>query len=165
MTASLNATISKLTWSFPPDRIGDTFRWKSENVSTAEVSEAVGDHPSITEANCYGVQLPNHDGRAGCAALVLRDDRTTLDANLCRDLAQHSRKRLPKYAVPIFLRVMRHVETTGTHKHQKVKLREEGADPGKVGEDELFWLEPGAEEYRRFGQGEWKRIVGGGAKL
>lgn len=146
------------------DRIGDTFRWKSENVSTAEVSEAIGDHPAVTEANCYGVQLPNHDGRAGCAALVLRDGQR-LDALLCRELAAHARKRLPKYAVPIFLRVMRHVEVTGTHKHQKVALRNAGVDPARTGADEVFWLRPGAEGYERFGEGEWKRIVSGEAKL
>lgn len=146
------------------DRIGDTFRWKSENVSTAEVSEAVGDHPAVVEANCYGVQLPHHDGRAGCAALVLREG-ATLDEGLGRELAAHARKRLPRYAVPVFLRVMTHVEVTGTHKHQKVALRNEGVDPEKVGEDEVFWLEPGAEGYRRFGGREWKRVVGGEAKL
>lgn len=163
-TGDLQRVDSDGRWWFM-DRIGDTFRWKSENVSTAEVSEAVGDHPAITEANCYGVQLPNHDGRAGCAALVLREDLKTLDDTLCRELAAHARKRLPRYAVPIFLRVMKEVETTGTHKHQKVKLRNEGADPGQVGDDELFWLEPGKEGYTSFGDGEWKRVCGGEAKL
>lgn len=60
-------------WSFL-DRLGDTFRWKGENVSTAEVSECLGKYPGVIDANVYGVQLPNHDGRAGCAALMLSPD-------------------------------------------------------------------------------------------
>ena len=146
------------------DRIGDTFRWKSENVSTAEVSEAVGSHPAIQEANVYGVELPNHDGRAGCVALVLMNGQK-LDVVLARSLAEHVRKRLPRYAVPIFLRLRKHVEVTGTLKHQKVALRNEGVDPARMGEDELYWLEPGAEKYTGFGQKEWQRVVGGSAKL
>jgi acyl-CoA synthetase (AMP-forming)/AMP-acid ligase II len=148
------------------DRIGDTFRWKSENVSTAEVSEALGSHPVIKEANVYGVELPNHDGRAGCAAigLVSSDDR--LDPAILRELAQHARKRLPRYAVPLFLRLLkREAETTGTFKHQKVSLRNEGVDPEKMGPDELYWLQPGSEVYEPFGKSEWERILGGSAKL
>ncbi|OAX83269.1 hypothetical protein ACJ72_02362 [Emergomyces africanus] len=62
-------------WYFS-DRIGDTFRWRSENVSTNEVSEVIGQHPEVLEANVYGVSLPNHDGRAGCAAIVFREQAT-----------------------------------------------------------------------------------------
>lgn len=60
-------------WSFL-DRLGDTFRWKGENVSTAEVSEVLGRYAGVIDANVYGVQVPNHDGRAGCAALLLEDE-------------------------------------------------------------------------------------------
>ncbi|EMC94672.1 hypothetical protein BAUCODRAFT_132516 [Baudoinia panamericana UAMH 10762] len=147
------------------DRVGDTFRWKSENVSTAEVSEALGSHPAIREANVYGVQLPNHDGRAGCAAVGFASGKA-LDAGLRRELASHVRNRLPRYAVPIFLRVMGdELEVTGTLKHQKVALRNQGVDPSKVEGDELFWLPPGAESYEPFGKQEWDRIVTGSAKL
>ena len=162
-TGDLQRMDSDGRWWFM-DRVGDTFRWKSENVSTAEVSEAVGDHPAITEANCYGVQLPNHDGRAGCAALVLSQGET-LSPETCADLARHTLKRLPRYAVPIFLRVMKHVEITGTHKHQKVQLRNEGVDPNKVGEDEIFWLQPGSQRYEKFEEKDWRKIVGGEARL
>lgn len=147
------------------DRIGDTFRWKSENVSTAEVSEALGSHPAMREANVYGVALPNHDGRAGCAAIGLADG-STLDAGLRRELAAHVRKRLPRYAVPLFLRLTKEdLEVTGTLKHQKVVLRNEGVEPSKTGSDEVYWLPSGAEAYEPFGQKEWERLVGGGAKL
>ena len=68
-------------WSFL-DRLGDTFRWKGENVSTAEVSECLGKFPSVVDANVYGVQVPNHDGRAGCAALLLN---TSVEHNIDLD--------------------------------------------------------------------------------
>ncbi|RMZ17911.1 hypothetical protein D0860_00132 [Hortaea werneckii] len=147
------------------DRIGDTFRWKGENVSTAEVSEALGSHPSVSEANVYGVALPNHDGRAGCVALGLASEQQ-LNATLRTELASHLRKRLPRYAVPLFLRLMKEEqEVTGTLKHQKVALRNDGVDPSKVGADELYWLPPGGEAYEPFGDKEWQRVVGGQAKL
>lgn len=138
--------------------------FRSENVSTSEVSEAVGSHPDVDEANVYGVQLPNHDGRAGCAAVVLPQGRK-LDTQLGKQLAQHSRRRLPRYAVPIFLRLRKHVEVTGTLKHQKVALRNEGVDPDNVGEDEIWWWKPGDEGYTQFRKQDWTRIVGGEAKL
>ncbi|EME50047.1 hypothetical protein DOTSEDRAFT_68786 [Dothistroma septosporum NZE10] len=146
------------------DRIGDTYRWKGENVSTAEVSEALGSHSALQEANVYGVQLPNHDGRAGCAAIGLSEGRT-LDDALAAELASHTRKRLPKYAVPLFLRVLSEFEVTGTLKHQKVSLRNEGVDPSKTGDDVLFWLPPNSDRYVQFNRNDWERIVAGSAKL
>jgi acyl-CoA synthetase (AMP-forming)/AMP-acid ligase II len=146
------------------DRIGDTYRWKGENVSTAEVSEALGSHPSVREANVYGVTLPGHDGRAGCAALLLRDGQT-LDESLRRDLAAHVRKQLPKYAVPLFLRLVKgELEITGTVKQTKVQLRNEGVDPESVGEDQVLWL-PGQDGYEPFAKKDWEALVGGQAKL
>ena len=149
------------------DRIGDTFRWKGENVSTAEVSEALGSHPAVKEANVYGVQLPGHDGRAGCAALLLRDGQVMDDA-LRRDLAAHVKKQLPKYAVPLFLRLVKgELEITGTVKQTKVQLRNEGVDPAQVGEDEILWLpSQGAQDaYKPFSKQDWETLGSGQAKL
>ncbi|CAK4029057.1 Very long-chain fatty acid transport [Lecanosticta acicola] len=146
------------------DRIGDTFRWKGENVSTAEVSEALGSHAALMEANVYGVQLPNHDGRAGCAAIGLTEGQS-LDGNLGAELASHVKRRLPRYAVPLFLRISKELEVTGTMKHQKVALRNEGVDPSKVGDDVLFWMPQGSEKYVRFDKGDWEKISSGSAKL
>lgn len=162
-TGDLQRRDSDGRWYFM-DRIGDTFRWKSENVSTAEVSEALGSHPAVKEANVYGVELPNHDGRAGCAAIGLVDGKT-LDEGLRRDLARQVKQRLPRYAVPLFLRQMKELEVTGTMKHQKVALRNDGVDPAKTHSDQLFWLQPGSEAYEPFGKSEWSRLVSGSAKL
>jgi acyl-CoA synthetase (AMP-forming)/AMP-acid ligase II len=158
---------SERRWYFC-DRIGDTFRWKSENVSTAEVSEVLGKISSIAEANVYGVEVPGHDGRAGCAALTLNDDAPSIDERSLQEVAKHAFAGLPKYAIPLFLRVMR-AETsaanrTGTNKQQKHNLRNEGVDPGVVG-DELYWLPPGSQSYKRFGGEEWKALGAGTVKL
>ncbi|KAF2151946.1 acetyl-CoA synthetase-like protein [Myriangium duriaei CBS 260.36] len=144
------------------DRIGDTFRWKGENVSTGEVEKIVALHPSIKEANVYGVQLPGHDGRAGCAAVVFHNDP---DERSLRDLADYVRKSLPRFAAPLFLRNVPSMATTGTSKYQKHGLRTQGVEPDKVGEDRLFWLDPKAGAYKSFGQKEWQDLVAGQTKL
>lgn len=145
------------------DRIGDTFRWKSENVATTEVSEALNTYPAVNEANVYGVELPNHDGRAGCAAVALNQEQ--IDEALLRSLAEHARNKLPKYAVPIFLRIGKGtaVAVTGTFKQQKHELRIQGVNPSLVGDDELFWLKDGT--YVKFDKGDWDRLNGGQVKL
>ncbi|KAI1314082.1 fatty acid transporter protein [Xylaria venustula] len=144
------------------DRIGDTFRWKSENVATTEVSATIGLHPAVEEANVYGVQLPHHDGRAGCAAIALK---TAPDQTLLQSLASHAKSKLPKYAVPIFLRLGKGLSAavTGTNKQQKHNLRVEGVDPTKVGDDELYWLK--GDTYVRFGKEDWDRMNAGQVKL
>lgn len=147
------------------DRIGDTFRWKSENVSTVEVSEAVGNHPSVTEANVYGVQLPHHDGRAGCVAIAFDRDP---DKDTFRSLAGHVRKSLPRYAQPLFLRVLREVggaaQTTGTMKQQKHILRKAGVRPSrKAADSDVYWLK--GDTYVPFREKEWKQLEAGQVKL
>ena len=113
------------------DRLGDTFRWKSENVSTNEVADMMGKFPQIAETNVYGVQVPGYDGRAGAASIVMADGVTgsTFDFQA---LAKHARSVLPGYAVPLFLRVTPALEYTGTMKIQKGRLKAEGVDPDKV---------------------------------
>ncbi|EXJ81484.1 hypothetical protein A1O3_07777 [Capronia epimyces CBS 606.96] len=150
------------------DRIGDTFRWRSENVSTAEVAQVLGEHRAVLEANVYGVQVPNHEGRAGCAAVLLKDVRphdTPISVQLLESLATFARNSLPKYAVPVFLRVVTEVMATGNNKQQKHVLRLEGVDPGKVHHDRLFYLRPDAETYEAFGQKEWEHLKAGRVKL
>ncbi|KAL9117783.1 MAG: hypothetical protein Q9187_005676, partial [Circinaria calcarea] len=143
------------------DRIGDTFRWKSENVSTFEVAEAVGRHSAVIEANVYGVGLPNHDGRAGCVAIIFDRD---VDANLLSSVAEHVGQTLPKYAVPIFLRVTKNMQATGTNKQQKHILRSQGVDLEKMTSgDKLYWLKGGS--YVEFQREDWENLQAGNVKL
>jgi len=144
------------------DRIGDTFRWKSENVSTTEVAHVVGLHPAVQEANVYGVQLPHHDGRAGCAALVLARQPTD---DVLTSLAEHVKAGLPRFALPLFLRVLHDADAhkTGTNKQQKHVLRDQGVSPSKIDGGELFWLRDGS--YVKFGKTEWDELNSGRVKL
>ncbi|EMF17293.1 long-chain fatty acid transport protein 1 [Sphaerulina musiva SO2202] len=154
------------------DRLGDTFRWKSENVSTAEVAEVLCRFsPSIVEANVYGVQLPNHDGRAGCAALYIPPAvRPDFDYTA---LLRHARQHLPRYAVPLFLRIVHTPSLMHNGKQSKVAPRREGVDPEKIStsevlacrEDEIRWLKPGKETYLPFTRGDWQELVGGKVRL
>ncbi|KAI9688964.1 MAG: hypothetical protein M1822_000701 [Bathelium mastoideum] len=152
-------------WFFS-DRIGDTFRWKSENVSTSEVAEVVGLHPAIQEANVYGVLLPNHDGRAGCAAVVLHEGQE-MGSALRTELAEWVGKNLPRYAIPLFVRVTREGALTGTMKLQKNALRDQGVDPEKTIRegDLMFWLKPGSQQYVPFEKADWERVVEGNVRL
>lgn len=148
------------------DRLGDTFRWKSENVSTQEVSEAVASHASVFEANVYGVELPHHDGRAGCAALVMDETVTgRLDESLMRSLAEHVKESLPRFARPIFLRIMPpgSMEKTGTNKQMKVGLREQGVNVPEGDRSVMFWLN--GDTYVPFTQKDLQELQGGRVKL
>ncbi|KAK0610576.1 hypothetical protein B0T17DRAFT_118527 [Bombardia bombarda] len=152
------------------DRIGDTFRWKSENVSTAEVAQVVGLHPAILEANVYGVEVPKHEGRAGCAAVIMSPSATSGEGGAPTDealksLAAHVKAGLPKYALPLFLRVIKGgaLQTTGTNKQQKHILRTEGVEPGKTGEDSVFWLKNGT--YVSFASKDWMTLNVGNVRL
>ena len=121
----------KLGYYYFIDRIGDTFRWKSENVSTSEVAEIMGMAPGIVQANIYGVEVGDYPGRAGMAALIVNDG-----FNLAA-LHAHVAKELPAYARPLFLRL--HEEdpsehTTGTFKLKKTDLVKEGWDPATITE-------------------------------
>lgn len=125
------------------DRVGDTFRWKSENVSTNEVGEIINAHPQVRYCNVYGVEIPRADGRAGMAALALADGVGKLDLD---SFSAHVNTQLPSYARPVFLRIQRDLDTTGTFKLVKGELRKQAYDLELV-EDELYVMKPGSSEY------------------
>ncbi len=136
------------------DRIGDTFRWKGENVATSEVSEAITVYPGVKEANVYGVKVGNTEGRAGMAALVV-DDGFDIDG-----LQEHVRQQLPHYAVPLFLRLQPEIEVTGTFKQRKVDLVKDGFDPDKVA-DPIYFYDAERSSYVPF-TGDLYRKIGDG---
>jgi fatty-acyl-CoA synthase len=117
------------------DRMGDTFRWKGENVATTEVAEVIAAFPGIREAAVYGVAIPGHEGRAGMAALA-----TDGDIELAA-LREHLVGRLPSYARPLFLRIVDAIEVTSTFKHMKSDLMRQGYDPAIVS-DRVFLDHP-----------------------
>ena len=139
------------------DRIGDTFRWKGENVSTSEVAEVLSVCPGVREAVVYGVQVPGADGRAGMAAVVV-------DAGFDpAALTGRVRAELPAYARPLFLRLRPELDVTGTFKHRKVDLAREGFDPSQVDEP-LFFLDD-AKGYTPLDAALHARLLSGTVRL
>ncbi|OHW99135.1 AMP-binding enzyme [Colletotrichum incanum] len=148
------------------DRLGDTYRWKGENVSTAEVSEVLGRYPGVNEAIVYGVKLPGHDGKAGAAALDI--DPVQKSSFNYGDFLSYTRARLPRYAVPIFIRLLHEGTATHNNKQNKVPLKNEGVDPGKIhGDDQILWIEKHGKgnTYVPFTQDDWNSLDVGRAKL
>jgi fatty-acyl-CoA synthase len=136
------------------DRIGDTFRWKGENVATSEVSEAICAFPGIREANVYGVTIPGTDGRAGMAAIAAGDE---LDLAAFR---RHLIDRLPEYARPVFLRFADDLEVTATFKHTKSALVREGYNPVATG-DAIYFDDRERQAFVRLDKGLYDRIQTG----
>ncbi|KAI1981299.1 hypothetical protein LOZ53_000535 [Ophidiomyces ophidiicola] len=161
-------------WHFL-DRLGDTFRWKSENVSTAEVAAVLGQYAGVVEANVYGVALPHYEGRAGCAAVLLAPGAAAAADARSFDwsgLVRHARARLPRYAVPVFIRLVRASNHIHNNKQNKVPLRAEGVDPAKRGTqvpdgaaDRILWMTPGDDTYREFTVQDWESLVASQVRL
>jgi fatty-acyl-CoA synthase len=129
------------------DRLGDTFRWKGENVATTQVEAALGQDKNVEESTVFGVEVPDTGGRAGMAAVKLRDG-VQFDG---KALAQTLYSNLPGYAVPLFIRIVESLETTSTFTSRKVDLRKQGygTDDEKV-EDPLYVLKGREEGYVEF---------------
>ena len=140
------------------DRIGDTFRWKGENVATSEVAAAIMAFPGIAEATVYGVAIRGCEGRAGMAALV-SDGPLDLVG-----LRSHLAQQLPAYARPVFLRIKDHIETTGTFKHKKQELVREGFDLTTVA-DPIYLDDPATQAYVRLDAALYERIDTGKVRL
>lgn len=136
------------------DRTGDTFRWKGENVSTSEVSNALSLIDGIATANVYGVEIPGTDGKAGMAAITLNGD---VDFE---SLHYELSASLPSYAIPIFLRIQREAETTGTLKFRKVELMTEGFSPDLV-DDPIWMYHPERRQYVPFTQDRYDSLKSG----
>ena len=136
------------------DRVGDTFRWKGENVATSEVNDAIRECEGVLDATTYGVEVPGHDGRAGMTALVVGE---SFDF---RGLTDHLAHRLPPYAHPLFLRISASLDSTETFKQKKHILMREGFDPAAVSEP-LHYREPKSGAYRPLDAAAHARIASG----
>ena len=128
------------------DRVGDTFRWKSENVSTNEVGEIINGFDQIKFCNVYGVEIPGTDGRAGMAAVTLQDGVSVLDVDA---FSTFLRSELPAYAVPLFVRIQPDIDVTGTFKMVKGDLRKQAYDIRSF-DDTVYALLPGSDRYAAF---------------
>jgi len=140
------------------DRIGDTFRWKGENVSTAEVADVLCRFPGIAHANVYGVTVPGADGRAGMAALVAIGnlDLAALHAHLAQ--------ALPDYARPLFLRIRGEIEVTATFKQKKGNLVRDGFDPARTS-DALYFNDRTRKAFVPLDAALYRRISAGEVRL
>ena len=139
------------------DRIGDTFRWKGENVSTTEVAERMSAIPGVHEATVYGVQVGKADGRAGMASLVAGPEFDI------KTLHEKLEGELPDYAQPVFIRMQPEMEVTGTFKYRKMDLVADGFDPDRI-RGPLYYksLNKG---YVKMSKPTYAKIVSGGVRL
>jgi fatty-acyl-CoA synthase len=140
------------------DRVGDTFRWKGENVSTTEVAGVIAACPHVIDAAVYGVVVPNSDGRAGMAALTVSGEFAL------PELRRHLAAALPAYARPLFIRIVGALELTGTFKQRKQQLALEGYDVARVA-DPLYLDDAAAGEYRPLDAALHRRLVAGELRL
>jgi len=139
------------------DRIGDTYRWKGENVSTAEVEQRLADAPGVQEVIAYGVPVPGHEGKAGMVALVMAGKFAA------RPFADWVDLELPAYARPAFVRLIRSADTTGTFKYKKTDLVADGFDPDKV--DGALYVRGGKNGYAKFTEAARDAILNGETRL
>ncbi|XP_057592002.1 long-chain fatty acid transport protein 6 isoform X2 [Hippopotamus amphibius kiboko] len=142
------------------DRIGDTFRWKGENVATTEVADVIGMLDFIQEANVYGVAVPDYEGKTGMAAITLKPDKSLDLEKVYEQVVTF----LPAYACPRFLRIQEKMETTGTFKLQKFQLVEEGFSPLKIS-DPLYFMDNLKKSYIPLTKEIYDQIILGEIKL
>jgi fatty-acyl-CoA synthase len=142
------------------DRMGDSFRWKGENISTNEVQEQLSSWPAAAETNVYGVNVNGTEGRAGMASVVLKEG-SAFDPSAFR---QHVDSSLPPYARPLFVRVRTELEKTSTFKLKKDVLRDEGFDPHKVS-DPVYFRDPASGDYTAMTEQLYADVVNGKLRL
>ena len=140
------------------DRVGDTFRWKAENVATGEVAAVLSTFPGVTQANVYGVAVPGYDGRAGMASIVSEGEPDLAT------LKQHVENNLPHYAQPVFLRLSRESDTTSTFKFKKTNLVKAGFDPAKVS-DPIYYADGQTGSYKPVDVDVYSAIHDGSIRL
>ncbi|KAG0268877.1 hypothetical protein DFQ27_005472 [Actinomortierella ambigua] len=153
-------------WLMFCDRVGDTFRWKGENVATDEVTLHIASHSAVQDVAVYGIPVQNYDGQVGMAAVVLSPKGKEQFDQFCKELYPFLRKRgVPEYAIPRFIRLMDHITSTHTHKHQKAKLRTDGIHVDKINGDKLLILDVDKKVYQTLEEKHRQLMVEGKARL
>jgi acyl-CoA synthetase (AMP-forming)/AMP-acid ligase II len=147
-------------WLSFADRFGDTFRWKGENVSTQEIENILNSHDSILMSAVYGIEIPKHEGKAGMAAIKFKPTVGFQPDEISRFVL----KVLPKYSIPVFIRVREQLEMTGSNKIRKANLRKEGYNLNNVNEPLYFW-DSFNKKYIPFDNSKYQDIVNGRAKI
>ena len=127
-------TLHDNNWLSFADRVGDTYRWKSENVSTMEVSAILNKASGVLDCNVYGVQVDSAEGKAGMAAMNVSEEFTFIN------FIEHVNKNLNTFQKPYFLRLTKNMQTTGTFKHQKEDLKKQGFNPNLI-QDKLYFFQ------------------------
>jgi solute carrier family 27 fatty acid transporter 1/4 len=143
------------------DRLGDTYRWRGENVATIEVENVISKNLNSTECVVYGVEIPGQEGRAGMAAIKSKET----DVNLSQ-LSAQLKHQLPAYAKPLFVRFVSELEHTGTFKAKKNKLVEENYNVKLLGASEpVYFLDAKAQTYARLTNEVYENILNGNVRL
>ncbi|ODV81816.1 acetyl-CoA synthetase-like protein [Suhomyces tanzawaensis NRRL Y-17324] len=147
------------------DRLGDTFRWKSENVSATEVENELMGSKSIKQSVVVGVKVPNHEGRAGFAVIEPIDDfaDSSKHSEMLNKISEHVLKSLPKYAVPQFVKITEQIEASHNHKVPKNQYKNQKLPKGENGQDTIYWLHN--NKYEELTQDAWSGIMNGKSKL
>jgi fatty-acyl-CoA synthase len=140
------------------DRVGDTFRWKGENVSTTEVADAISSAPGVINAVVYGVTIPRTEGRAGMAAVTIGDDFDLIA------FREHLEERLAEYARPLFLRICGEIETTETFKPKKLQMSREGYDPTLTA-DSIYFNDRVSQSFIKVDAILYERLQSGNMRL
>uniref|UniRef100_A0A8C9S0Q3 long-chain-fatty-acid--CoA ligase n=1 Tax=Scleropages formosus TaxID=113540 RepID=A0A8C9S0Q3_SCLFO len=152
--------VDKDNFIYFQDCVGDTFRWKGENVSTTEVSDILTMLDFIAEANVYGVEIKGHEGRIGMAAVILKEKQQFDGTQMFNHVASY----LPAYSRPRFLRIQDSLDITGTFKQMKAKLVQEGFNSAVI-QDPLYFLDENKKSYVPMTQEINNLIMSGNIKL
>lgn len=148
----------KLGYYYFMDRVGDTYRWKAENVATGEVASILSKYEGVTQANVYGVEVPGYDGRAGMAAIVAEKEP---DLEKLMELVT---TELPVFARPVFLRLSKESDTTSTFKFKKTNLVKAGYNPANISEP-LYYVNSATGQFEKLDKSAFKKINSGDIRL
>jgi acyl-CoA synthetase (AMP-forming)/AMP-acid ligase II len=147
-------------WLSFADRFGDTFRWKGENVSTQEIENILDSHDSILMSAVFGVEIPNYVGKAGMAAIIFNPEVGFKPD----EISLFVTKVLPKYSIPVFIRIQQELEVTGSKKLRKSNLRKEGYNLNTVKEPIYFW-DSLKKKYIQFDNSIYQEIIKGKLRI